>query len=205
MNRLPDSSYKTKYPWNAATVTRCGHIMEVDDTPCHERLRIAHKSGTYCEVSADGKKVEYVVGHNHQYNKGGYTLTVDENGDIGVNGHLRLNAKGGAHIEIGGEGSIIAGGGLNLVVIGDLKAAVSGDMNLKTNGTTNINSNGDTNVETTGATNVKSGSDVTVTAASLQVNGPLNVKGDISTSGIVTSSGIHFAADFIVGGSYNGK
>jgi len=194
-NRLPPSSFAAKYPWNQAWVSRSGHIHEIDDTPGKERLRVAHKSGTYWEVSSDGKKVEYVVGHAHQYMKGGLTLTIDHNGDIKASGHMRMLVGGGAHIEVAGDANITSGGNLQAVVMGDMKAAVSGDMDLKSHGTTNINSNGDTNIATAGATNIVSGGDVTMNAPNVVVNANMTINGDITHDGSMDTSGVHHDAN----------
>ena len=45
--RLPDTSYAAEYPFNQVSVSRSGHERHVDDTPGAERLREAHKSGTF--------------------------------------------------------------------------------------------------------------------------------------------------------------
>jgi hypothetical protein len=50
-NRLPDSSFKAQYPWNATHVSRSGHEFHVDDTPGAERIRQAHRTGSYWELA----------------------------------------------------------------------------------------------------------------------------------------------------------
>src|ERR1700752_3639761 len=70
-NRLPESKYKTEYPMCQTHVSRSGHEKHIDDTPGHERLREAHKAGTYWEISEDGRKVELIVANEYHYVKGG--------------------------------------------------------------------------------------------------------------------------------------
>ena len=88
--RLPDTKYKTEYPYCQTHVSRAGHEKHIDDTPGHERIREGHKAGTYWEVSEDGRKVTLVVANEYHYVKGGLTLTIDNNQDIKVGGNYRL-------------------------------------------------------------------------------------------------------------------
>ena len=65
--RHPKTTYKAEYPYNRATLTESGHQFEMDDTPGAERIRMGHKSGTYWEISPNGKKVELVSGDDYKY------------------------------------------------------------------------------------------------------------------------------------------
>lgn len=120
-NRLPNTTFAPEYPYNRVTVTEGGHETHVDDTPGNRRIRQSHASGTYSEVSEDGRKVEVVVGNHHQYNKAGYTLTIGENGDIKIQGHARISIGAGSHIEIAGDATIAVGGNLTAMCMGDAK------------------------------------------------------------------------------------
>lgn len=116
-SRLPPSTAAPEYPYNHATVTRAGHEMHWDDTPGRERIRMAHRTGTYFEISEDGRKVELVQANEYKYVKGGLTLTIDMNGDIKIGGMCRVVVGGDTHVEINGN----------------LTAAVSGNMNVAVN------------------------------------------------------------------------
>ena len=94
--RTDDSSYNAQYPYNQVFETPAGHQMQIDNTPGHERVFWRHSSGTYTEISADGKTVNFSVGDVKSYGKGGFSLTVDENGDIKMTGHSRLVVGGGS-------------------------------------------------------------------------------------------------------------
>ena len=113
-----------KYPWTLQTVTRSGHEFTVDDTPDKERLRYAHKSGTYFEMSQDGRKVELVQANDYKYIKGGLTLTIDDNGDIKVGGSVRFVVGGDFYGEIKGNAIAAIGGSLVATVNKDLDAHV---------------------------------------------------------------------------------
>src|SRR3974390_822155 len=91
-HRHPPSSYNAQYPYNQKHVTRSGHEIEFDDTPGHTRIRIAHgKSGTYTEISDNGKRVDMTTGPAAKYNKQGVTETTDGNHDRKVGGSTRDN------------------------------------------------------------------------------------------------------------------
>lgn len=48
------SSYAAEYPYNHVTATESGHYLELDDTPKAERVRVAHRTGSYVEMRPDG-------------------------------------------------------------------------------------------------------------------------------------------------------
>ena len=125
--RLPGSTENSEYPWNSSYISRSGHEFKFDDTPGAETVRLAHKSGTYFEVSEDGRKVELVSGNEHKYGKGGLTLTIDKNGDIKIGGNLRLVVSGDAHIETKGNITATVGGSLIAAVNQNLEAHVKQD------------------------------------------------------------------------------
>jgi len=119
--RLPNTSFNPQYPYNRVTVTEGGHETHTDDTPGNRRIREAHASGTYREISEDGRRVEVTVGNHHSYNKAGYTLTIGENGDIKIEGHARVTVGAGAHVEIAGDATIAVGGNLTAKIMGNAK------------------------------------------------------------------------------------
>lgn len=135
MSRLPNTDYNAKYPFNKATVTESGHEFHVDDTPGHERIRQAHKSGTYFEISSDGRKVELINGDNYHYVKGGLTLTIDNNGDILIGGNCRLVVKGDVSAEVHGNLNSIVSGDSSSVTMGDLTNVVNGNSITSVQGT----------------------------------------------------------------------
>ena len=114
--RLPPSTAKPEYPYNNAMVTRAGHEMHWDDTPGRERIRMAHRAGTYFEISEDGRKVELVSANEYKYVKGGLTLTIDKNGDIKIGGMCRVVIGGDTHVEINGNVTAAVTGNMNASV-----------------------------------------------------------------------------------------
>ena len=80
------------YPNNKVLKTKSGHLIEIDDTPNNERINLYHKSGTYVEITSDGRLVIKSVGdvidltakNKTEYIKGNYTLKVE--GSITIDG-----------------------------------------------------------------------------------------------------------------------
>jgi hypothetical protein len=187
--RHPKSSANTEYPYNRVMVTESGHEMHWDDTPGKERIRIAHKSGSYEEWSPDGRKVSMVVGHNIQYNKGGITVTTDKNMDTKVAGSSRSNVSGDRHSEtkgsttsaVNGDSKTIVGGDRVSAVKGDSVTGVAGKMMQKVGGKYELKADGGMDQKVTGTHTIESSDSVV-----LKVGG---VSMTLSGSGVVFSGG----------------
>jgi hypothetical protein len=114
--RTPGTTYASQYPYNYSQVTRAGHEIQLDDTPGNERMRFAHKSGSYTEVSEDGRKVEVVTANDSKTVKQSTTITIEKNGDIKIGGAARIVIGGDAHLEVKGNMNTVVGGDYNLTV-----------------------------------------------------------------------------------------
>lgn len=125
--RHPKSEYEPKYPYNRVRVTESGHEVHMDDTPGKERIRLAHKDGSYVEISPGGRRVDMTTGNHVQYVKGGQTTTVDKNADLKYGGSVRTNVSGDSHSEIKGTVSAAVEGDSIQAVGGDSVSAVGGD------------------------------------------------------------------------------
>lgn len=169
-HRADRSTYKTKYPFNKVTVTQSGHEFHFDDTPGAERIRIAHRSGTYTEISADGRKVDVTVGNEQKYNRGGVTMTIDHNSDVKIHGHHRFLVGGGSHIEVAGDAGIVVGGDSMSVVAGNMSTSIAGNAYMGVKGNMNMNVSGSMNMEVAGDTTMKTGGTHTVVAAKIDMN-----------------------------------
>ena len=53
----PPEPYAAEYPHNKVIQTTSGHVIEIDDTPNHQRIHIHHKSGSFIEFHPDGSLV----------------------------------------------------------------------------------------------------------------------------------------------------
>jgi hypothetical protein len=124
--RSPGTTYASEYPYNYTQVTRAGHEIQLDDTPGNERMRFAHKSGSYTEVSQDGRKVEVVTANDSKIVKQSTTITIEKNGDIKIGGAARIVVGGDAHLEVKGNMTQTIGGSYNLVVKKDYNILCEG-------------------------------------------------------------------------------
>lgn len=141
--RHPKSRFGAKYPYNRVEVTESGHERHYDDTPGKERIREAHKSGTYYEVSPDGKRVDQIVGNKISYVKGGQTNTVDGSNDSKIHGGDRSSIGGDRHAEVKGSQTDANHGHRKNISGGDQAQAINGDrsVGIRGNETTKIGKN----------------------------------------------------------------
>jgi hypothetical protein len=114
------SPYAAKYPYNKVIRTEGGHVIEVDDTPTHERLHVYHTKGTYVEIDNQGSMSTKVVANNYQiimgndevHIEGNINVYVKGNATIKVDGNVGLNVGGNYSAEVGGTYSVNAGGNM---------------------------------------------------------------------------------------------
>lgn len=154
--RSDDSSYNAEYPMNQVTETPAGHQFQIDNTPGAERIFMQHSSGTFTEVSSDGKVQQVNIGDVKVYNKAGFSMTVDENGDFKVSGHARIIVGGGAHIEVAGDAGVFAGGDLAVSGMGKVNVRAQ-RVYLGSDSNININADANMNIEAGGDITMKSG------------------------------------------------
>lgn len=119
----PETSYAAKYPYNKVTRTLSGHVIEVDDTPNAERIHVYHKSGTYVEISADGKMVSKIAGNDYKIVAENETIYVEGKTSIAMNGDVKIYALQNAHIQVLENA--------DLDVLGDLTISVGDNLTLK--------------------------------------------------------------------------
>lgn len=188
-DRHPAKEYeencKPQFPLNRVTTYPDGTEVHFDSTEGKSRYEFRHSSGRIFQIADDGMETTVSVGNRHDYMKEGFTMTVDQNGDITINGHARLNVEGGAHIEVKGDTSLVTtgnmtqyiGGNLNTVVHGDHNMQVTGNYNLTSkDNTTTVRGNHTTNTtgtskETVGGTmDKKSGGGMTHKAPRIDLN-----------------------------------
>lgn len=141
--RHPKSVYDAKYPFNRCEITESGHEIHYDDTPGKERIRHSHKSGTYSEISHDGKWVRMAVGNLIDYCKQGKTTTVDKNHDEKIGGSSRVSIGGGSHTEVKGNTTLATDGDHKTMVGKDMVSAVKGDMATGVKGKTTMKIGGE--------------------------------------------------------------
>lgn len=100
----PKSPYAAKYPYNKVFRSERGHVIEIDDTPNHERIRVHHKSGTYEEINEEGRRVQKIVGDDFEI------IKKDKN--VYIQGDLNVTVKGSVNIKVDGTYTVESSGNM---------------------------------------------------------------------------------------------
>lgn len=161
---------ESKYPHNKKYVYSGGVEIDVGNEPGKQYVKIHHPSGTYMTIWPDGKMESFVRGENREYNKGGVTITVDENHDVHIKGHSKLQVAGGAHIEVSGDAGVVCGGDVAMSALSGSIGMQCKNFYLGCSGDMNLNVGGDTNIQTGGSTYIGSGSKITEQAGKIELN-----------------------------------
>lgn len=115
----PSDPYAGQYPYVHATESESGHVIELDDTPDHERVHIFHRAGSFVEMHPDGKVVHKSVGDDYEI------CMKDKN--LSVKGNLDISAEGTLNIHCSGNINIVANNAVNVdgdvIVTGDVIAS----------------------------------------------------------------------------------
>lgn len=131
----PTPSYAAVSPYNQVLETESGHVMEFDDTVDSERIHIAHRTGTYTEIQADGKKVTKIVTNNYEIVAGDNFVNILGNCNITVNGNANLYVKGNVVEKVDGSVGMTVNGTVNAAASSfNLTGPVNVDGNLTVTG-----------------------------------------------------------------------
>ena len=93
---------KSAYPYCNVIESLSGHVIELDDTPSNERIRVYHKSGSYIEIKPDGtivtksKGTQYIISES-QLNEMVYGAVNKYFGagiNVAVTGDFNINCSG---------------------------------------------------------------------------------------------------------------
>jgi hypothetical protein len=170
-NRIEnDETPESKYPYNNVWQFPGGVRLVVGDERGKECVKLFHPSGTYFEMFPDGKLAMTHVGEKKEYNKGGVTLTIDENSDVHISGHSKLTVGGGAHIEIAGDAGVMIGGKTSMISLGDMGLTVAGNLYMGVKGDFKQNVMGNMETLVQGTNRIGTGGTTTVQAPELQLN-----------------------------------
>jgi hypothetical protein len=139
-------SDKAKYPDNVVIETKSGHVIEIDDTPGNERIRMYHRSGTYTDYRPDGSVVDKITknmnkiidGYLETHIKQGVKEYIEKNLDQIITGGSRQNVKMDKFQHIAGFFKITADG--NLEINNDVKITKSLEVIKKITAGSNITS-----------------------------------------------------------------
>ena len=109
------------YPYNKATRTESGHVIEVDDTRDNERLSVEHRTGTFYEIDKDGNEIHRVVNDRYTVICKNDDLYVAGNVNIKVLGDAKIHANGKVNISSFNDGKIDVAGKLDIEAGGNIK------------------------------------------------------------------------------------
>lgn len=165
-----DETPESKYPYNNVIQTPGGIRIVWGDERGKESLKIYHPSGSYMEMFPDGKVSQLVIGENKQYNKGGVTITVDENSDVHISGHQKITVGGGSHVEVQGDAGIVVGGDVAVAGLKNLGLSIKGNAYLGIDGDFNTNVKGNMTTMVQGTHYLGSKGTNTVQSTNLDLN-----------------------------------
>jgi len=165
-----DETPESEYPYNNVWQSPGGMRIVWGDQRGKECFKLYHPSGTYVEFFPDGKLSTTILGENKQYNKGGVTLTVDENMDVHVSGHQRMSVGGGSHIEVQGDCGVVVGGTVAVAGLGDMAISTKGNLYLGVDKDLNLNVGGNFNQQIKGKIDIGSGGETTHQSTKIALN-----------------------------------
>lgn len=172
-----DETPESEYPYNNVWQSPGGMRIVWGEERGKECFKLYHPSGTYIEMFPDGKMSTTILGENKQYNKGGVTLTVDENMDVHVSGHQKMTIGGGSHVEVQGDAGILVAGDVAVAGLSNMGLSVKGNMYLGTDGDLNINVKGSMNQQVKGDLTIGTGGKTTHQSPNIALNPSDGVSG----------------------------
>ena len=109
----PSLDFAARYPYNHVQQSESGHLLEIDDTPKHERLHWFHRSGSYTEMQPSGDIVIKSVGDRYNLTSHNEFQAVQNEkiATIGAGYELLVNESntpnGDLYIKVGNRGNAI--------------------------------------------------------------------------------------------------
>ena len=119
-----NTDYPPDYPYNQVMQSASGHTLEMDDSRNRERVRLAHRTGTFIEMHPNGDEVHKVFGNN-------YTITVQDN-NVLIKGKCVVTIEGDSYINVKGDKIEQIDGNYELYVKGNYSQVVEKTSNITT-------------------------------------------------------------------------
>jgi len=120
-------------------------------------------TGAFRVINNDGSKSESFPGDSRvEYE--GMSVSITNNLDQHVGGHMTIKTKGGAEVEISGDGAITIGGAAMINILGDAGIAVKGNAKIMAAQQLDLDAAGDLNIKAAGAMNLGSGGAINIQA-----------------------------------------
>jgi hypothetical protein len=121
---VANTAYPPDYGYNNVTATESGHTLEMDDSLNRERIRLAHRTGTFIEMYPNGDEVHKVYGNN-------YTITIQDN-NVLIQGSCAVTIEGDSYLHIKGDKVEQVDGNYELYVKGNHSQIVEKTSNITT-------------------------------------------------------------------------
>jgi len=159
------------YPNNNVIETASGHVIEYDDTPNNERIRLYHTSGSYFEIKPDGTFVQKSVNNN----SANHFIAMSD-----VHEHIAKNVKRLVEQNL----DEIISQNVRRHVGANLTEHVTGDVTLKVDGNLTWDIAGNINITCAGSytDNVTNGYSLTAASETVSVSGNSSISAGGSAS-----------------------
>lgn len=128
------TAYSAVYPFNHVYESEALHVLEFDDTPGSERVRVMHRLGSAVEFFPDGSVVYKSVKDAYEVVLGNKKVGVSGTCDVTVNGNATLMVKGDLTEHVSGSYLLSVDGDYKRIIKGNEISNVIGDIQHKTNG-----------------------------------------------------------------------
>lgn len=189
----PPSAYAAEYPHNKVYQTTSGHVVEFDDTPDAERIRLFHTSGSNIEIRPDGSMVSITADN--------WNITLG-NSKARVTGELQIVVDGDADITVGENALLTVNKNLTATVGNTVTAVIGNDLNaevqnnadllVKKDVTTTVGGNVSANIA--GSLTATVANIASITVPTTNWTGDINLTGDLDITGTSTASVDHVSA-----------
>ena len=188
----PVDPYNAKYPYNHVFHSESGHMIEMDDTPGHERVQVYHRTGAFIEIHPDGAMVVHSGAHYNSSQK--LEINVTDNAAINVGGNLNalvegtttLSSFGNITAETKANMYTTVEGNLYTKTYGDTYHDSQGNINVKADGTLNIHSSGDIKMSSKASIDIVAGTTFKISSV-----GAMDLKGatvDLNKTGVTATA-----------------
>ena len=108
--KQPPNPFNATYPYNHVRNTESGHLFEADDTPGSERIKEAHRTGTYYEIGPDGSRVTKIVRDDFTVIVGDESVNIQGAAIVTVEGDCNFYTKGNFTHQVDGDYNLLVKG-----------------------------------------------------------------------------------------------
>lgn len=116
---------RPQYPYNRVIQTESGHVIELDDTPGRERVRVTHRTGSYIEMLPTGDVVHKTFGDDYRITTRNKNVIIEGYCNITVVGDVVMDIQGDKIERVSGDYKIECGG--EFVAYSHTKASLLSD------------------------------------------------------------------------------